>query len=245
MARNNPISKAVYKRHIRLFRYLNDTWIFTKLMRPELKIRAETLAASKSKAKRRYTVPKKGKTVESRRRDSDIAQIYQAQFDRGIFETNIVAMVSRVEAFIQECLVVVICHHPKKLSIIGDKAGIPLDLFLEHEGRDELLERYVALRCEGLMFGKPVEYLDKVEKVLSIQIDDDLKKDYIEIKASRDIIVHNLGEINRLYVDKAGEKARGSAGDELVVNGAYFRHVLITAKTLSGAIQRQVEKAYK
>ena len=27
--------------------------------------------------------------------------------------------------------------------------------------------------------------------------------DYIEIKASRDIIVHNLGEINKLYLDKA------------------------------------------
>lgn len=245
MARKNPVSVAVYKRHIRLFRYLNDTWILTGLMRPELKRRAETLAASTSKVKRRYTVPKKGRIVESRRRDSDIAQIYQSQFDRGIFETNIVAMVSRVEAFIQECLVIVICHHPKKLSIIADKSGIPLDLFLEHESRDDLLERYVALRCEGLMFGKPAEYLDKVERILSIQIDDDLKKDYIEIKASRDIIVHNLGEINRLYVDKAGEKARGAVGDELVVNRTYFRHVLVTAKTLSGAIQREVEKAYQ
>ena len=150
-----------------------------------------------------------------------------------------------MEAFVQECLVIVISHHPRKLSIIADKEGIPIDHFLEHESRDDLLERYVALRCEGLRFGKPAEYLDKVERILSIQIDDDLKKDYIEIKASRDIIVHNLGEINRLYVDKAGEKARGAVGDELVVNRTYFRHVLVTAKTLSGAIQREVEKAYQ
>ncbi len=245
MARKNPISIAIYRRHIRLFRYLNDTWILTQLMRPELKSRAETLAASTSKAKRRYSVPKRGGIVQSRRRDSEIAQIYQAQFDRGMFETNIVAIVSRVEAFVQECLVIVISHHPGKLSIIADKEGIPIDLFLEHKSRDDLLERYVALRCEGLMFGKPAEYLDKAAKILSIEIDDDLIKDYIEIKASRDIIVHNLGEINRLYVDKAAEKARGAVGDELVVNRTYFKHVLVTAKTLSGAIQREVEKVYQ
>ena len=139
----------------------------------------------------------------------------------------------------------VICYHPKKLSIIADKAGIPIDLFLEHNSRDDLLERYVTLCCEGLMFGKPTVYLDKATKVLSIEIDDEFIKDYIEIKASRDIIVHNLGEINSLYVDKAGEKARGALGDELVVNTAYFKHVLVTAKTLSGTIQREVEKVYQ
>jgi len=245
MARKNLVSIAIYRRHIRLYRYLNDTWILTQLMRPELKDRAERMAASTSKAKRRYSVPKKGKSVASRRRDSEIAKIYQAQFRRGIFETNIVAIVSRVEAFIQECLVIVIRNHPKKLSIIADKAGIPIDLFLEHESRDDLLERYVAVMCEALMFGKPAEYLDKAAKILSIEIDVDLIKDYIEIKASRDIIVHNLGEINRLYVDKAGEKARGAVGDELVINRAYFKHVLVTAKTLSGAIQREVEKVYR
>ena len=95
------------------------------------------------------------------------------------------------------------------------------------------------------MFGKPTVYLDKATKVLSIEIDDEFIKDYIEIKASRDIIVHNLGEINSLYVDKAGEKARGALGDELVVNTAYFKHVLVTAKTLSGTIQREVEKVYQ
>ncbi len=95
------------------------------------------------------------------------------------------------------------------------------------------------------MFEKPAEYLDKAAKILSIEIDDDLIKDYIEIKASRDIIVHNLGEINRLYVDKAAEKARGAVGDELVVNRTYFKHVLVTAKTLSGAIQREVEKVFQ
>jgi hypothetical protein len=101
----------------------------TQLLRPDLRGRAESLLASKSKAKKRYAVPKKGKIIESRRRDSDIAQLFRAQFERGIFETNIVAIVSRVEAFIQECISIIIQKYPKKLSIISDKKGIPIELF--------------------------------------------------------------------------------------------------------------------
>jgi hypothetical protein len=47
-----------------------------------------------------------------------------------------------------------------------------------------------------------------------------------------------------MYVDKAGSKARGGAGDELVINGDYFEDVIVTVKALSGAIQRETEKTY-
>jgi len=245
MSRTHPVSIAIYKLHIRLFRYLNDAWIFTELTRPELKTRGDALVASKSKAKKRYPVPKRDRTVSSNRRDSDVGQIFLAQFQRGIFETNIVAIISRVEAFIQECIIIAIRHQPQKLTIVGEKSGIPLDLFLEHEDRDDLLESYIALRCQELMFGKPSDYLAKAAKVLSIEIDADIILDYIEMKASRDIIIHNLGLINRLYVEKAGNKARGKVDEELAIDADYFEHVIMTAKLLSGAIQRETEKAYK
>jgi hypothetical protein len=245
MARDNPVSIKIYRRHIQLFRYLNDAWIFTKLIRPSLKERAEDLRASRSRAKKPYPVPKKGKIVDSMRRDEDIGQIFWAQYERGVFESNIVNIVSRIEAFIQECLVIAILQHPEKLGVLAEKSGIPVDMFLDYEDRDELLARYVASRCEGLMFSKPSEYLAKACKVLAIELRKDTIDDYIEIKASRDIIIHSSGEINKQYVEKAGSKARGDVGDELVIDQAYFKHVLITAKVLSGEIQSKVEAVYK
>lgn len=68
---------------------------------------------------------------------------------------------------------------------------------------------------------------------------------FVEIKASRDIIIHNSGLINKLYVEKAGDKSRGDAGEELVIDDAYFRHVIVTLKALAGAIQSQTEAVYK
>ncbi|QYD70106.1 hypothetical protein KZJ38_07285 [Paraburkholderia edwinii] len=83
--------------------------------------------------------------------------------------------------------------------------------------REEVISRFVALKCEALMFAKPSEYIDKLAKVLAKPLDVGLVSAFIEIKASRDIIIHNNGRINKLFVEKAGDKARGKIGDELKV----------------------------
>jgi hypothetical protein len=245
MARNNEVSIGIYKRHNRLLRYLNDGWIFTILTLPELILKKEALATSGSAVRKPYAVPSKGKPTLSYRRDDDIAQVYQAQIARGVFETNIVSIVSRTEAYIQECLSIAIKKYPEKLSVIAEKNGVPIEMLLANESRDDIIQQYIAFRCESLMFGKPKEYLQNVEKVLAIKIDQDVIDKYIEIKASRDIIVHNSGAINKMYVEKAGASRRGEIGDELDIDSNYYRQVLVTVKSLSGIIQRETERKYK
>jgi hypothetical protein len=244
VARTHPVSVAVYWRHIQLYRYLNDAWIFTSLIRPELADRANALRASKSKAKKPYRVPKRDITVKSKRTDADVGQIFRAQFERGIFETQIISIVSRVEAFIQDCMFIAILDQPRKLTIIAERGGIPIELFLDHSSRDDLLESFIALRCQDLMFGKPSEYITKAAKVLSIEIKQSVIDNYIEMKASRDVIIHNRGEINQIYLDKARAKARGALGEELAIDEDYFADVVVNAKMLSGAIQKGTERTY-
>jgi len=245
VSRESAVSVAIYRRHLGLYRYINDSWIFTELLRPELEERANQLRSSKNKVKKPYPVPKGKSTTMSKRRDEDIGLVFNAQHQRGIFETNIISILSRAEAFLQDAISIVACAYPQKLGLLADKGGIPLDLFLESEQREDVIRRFVALRCEGLMFGKPSDYLDKVAKMLSIEIDPEMVKDFIEIKASRDIIIHNSGKINKLYVEKAGDRSRGKAGEELNIDREYFRHVTVTIKKLSGAIQSKTETVYK
>ena len=94
------------------------------------------------------------------------------------------------------------------------------------------------------MFGKPTEYLNAAAKVLGIKNDPKIVDDYIEIKASRDIIVHNSGTINRLYVDKAGLKGRGNVGEALKIDYQYFRSVIEVVKRLSRHMSDSVEATY-
>ncbi|MBP0597732.1 hypothetical protein J8I26_06445 [Herbaspirillum sp. LeCh32-8] len=244
--RDSPVSIGIYRKHIALYRYLNNAWIFTDLLRPSLKSQAKLLLESKSKAKRRYSVPKRSGVVFSRRLDKDIGTLFTSQHDRGIFETNIISMVSRVEAFIQDCIALVAISHPKKLGLLVDgKTGVPLDLFLGTESREEVIRRFAIMKSEELMYSKPAEYMRKTGEVLSIELDADLLTDFFEIKASRDIIVHNSGLINDSYLKKAGNKSRGNQGEELKIDATYFRHVLVTLKKLSGSIQMKTEEVYK
>jgi hypothetical protein len=42
-----------------------------------------------------------------------------------------------------------------------------------------------------------------------------------EIKAARDILEHNAGVVNEIYLRKAGEKARYGIGDHIEIEDAY------------------------
>jgi hypothetical protein len=92
---------------------------------------------------------------------------------------------------------------------------------------------------------RQAEGLSKLCKVLSIEIREYILDHFIEAKASRDVIIHNRGAINKLYIEKAGTKARGQVGEELVIDEQYFSDVIENTKLLSGAIQRETEKKYK
>lgn len=229
VTRKHSVSKKIYDKHIQLFRYLNDAWIFTHLLRPELDRKAGELRSSKSNIKKEYSVPKRNQDVVSRRRDRDVGDVFKAQCDRGIFETNIVAIVSRVEAFIQDCIRIAIVDKPEKLSLIGDK-NIPLNLFLELEDRDVLLEAVIELRCQELLFAKPKDYLDKFAKVLSIEIKSEILESFIEMKASRDVIVHNRVQSTRSMSKKP--ERRGGVQSEM--NWSLTKHILPTlSRTLN------------
>lgn len=172
MARSSAISKEIYRRHIQLYRFLNDTYIFTSLMRPSIKLKLDKFSASLSKKKKSYPVPKRGNFVLSRRRDADIAKLLNYQYERGQFESLIVSIISMVESFIVDCLKIVITEYPEKLSLlIDDKMGVPLDLFLSLQSKNEVLEEMIRVRSENITFFPPGKYIDRLQKILTIEID--------------------------------------------------------------------------
>ena len=116
---------------------------------------------------------------------------------------------------------------------------------LENEDREDLIQMYVTLKCDQLMFSKPRDYLDQTSKVLSIAFEPETVDAFIEIKASRDIIVHGSGIVNKIYIDKSGKSARAKLGDLLPIDKAYFKEVVILCKKLSGEIQSKTEAVYK
>lgn len=46
-----------------------------------------------------------------------------------------------------------------------------------------------------------------------------------EAKAARDILVHNSGKVNQIYIDKSGNAARFKIGDQIDMSGEYTLNV--------------------
>lgn len=245
MARENLVSKKIYKKHLAFYRHINDSWIFIDLLRPYLKEQGKKLIDSPSNAKKPYQTPKKGGWVTNKRQDKYIGEIYKKQHNRGLYETNIVSIVSRFEAFIQDCVSIAACAYPEKLKILSDKNGIPVDLLLENENREDLIQRFVAMKCDQLMYSRPQDYLERASKIISIALETESISAFIEIKATRDIVVHGGGIASKVYLEKAGIQARASLGEELPIDRNYFINVVTTLKKISGEIQRKTEDKYK
>jgi hypothetical protein len=113
-------------------------------------------------------------------------------------------MISRFEAALQESISVRVKDNLEKLEIIADaKTGVPLDIIMSSANRDVMIEKIVALRCEELMFKRPSFYIEKAKQILEIRIRKELEMAYLEIKASRDGVIHNRGRISGLYFGKS------------------------------------------
>lgn len=74
-----------------------------------------------------------------------------------------------------------------------------------------------------LTYKSPKDFAEDFKNYVGINL---LEKpvfyNYIELKATRDIYVHNQGIANEIYLAKAGTQARVKAGEELPVDTKYF-----------------------
>ena len=90
MTRNERIVKAINDLEIRHNRFLNDTWIFVEDARPSLERKANELRRDTSQSRKKFDVPRDGRDATARRTKKQIGDIYLAQFERGVFESNII-----------------------------------------------------------------------------------------------------------------------------------------------------------
>jgi hypothetical protein len=245
MTRSSTVSKKIYKEHLKFYRFINDEFIFLKLMIPLVETEAKKIHTY-SKGELKFKVPKKGKETFSKRRKSDILRLINDQISRDIFAKSIIALVSRMESHIQKCMYYVIKSYPKKLSILaGDKITIPLEKLLNSPTKEWFLENYIEQKCSEIIFESPKDYIQKLEAVLSIVIPKDLVGYYIEIKATRDIIVHGESIINDLYKRKSASYSRGEIGAILPLNKEYYEHTITTLKKIAGTVVREIEHTYQ
>ena len=122
---------------------------------------------------------------------------------------------------------------------------IPLDIILTSSNKDDIVLRVIDLHLNSLFYAKPSEYFAYIENTLDIKIPEAAKANYIEAKATRDIIVHNSGVANETYAQKAAKKARAKPGEALAFDEEYPKAVIGTMKLVVSAIHNACVKKYR
>lgn len=241
--------KKIYKLHVALFRELNDIHIFSAHTIPLLAKTAENYGAIKSKADKAFLVPsRRGKKGIARRTHKEVATLFNRFATRDLHSNLLIACVSRLESLLNDVLRTFLAKYPEKLSI-GPKGGdssknIPISLVIEADDLDDVLGSITNTRLQSVFYAEPKEYLSYFEAITSVKLPEESFLAFVEVKATRDLIIHNNGLANDLYLRKAGKLARAKLGDPVIVDEAYFARAISTMKDISAQTDKQVRASY-
>lgn len=129
-------------------------------------------------------------------------------------------LVTITEALLGDIVRTVIVRYPQKL---GAKRSIQLQAILEAQSLEEVHLRATDALLNELSYKSPAEFSEALNNLLSINLlECPAFHKYVEVKATRDIYVHNRGLINETYLKKSGSHARARNGAVLPVDIPYF-----------------------
>lgn len=123
-------------------------------------------------------------------------EINLEKFYSGLFLYN---LVQNTETILIDFLKLILINYPGKIS---DRT-ISIEKLLNHS-KEEVIEEVINDYLNKLMYEAPKEYFNKVFYIFSIKpIDDEVIQKFIEIKARRDIGIHNNWLTNSVYLKKS------------------------------------------
>ena len=128
--------------------------------------------------------------------------------------------VSLFEDFVFGLLRIWLLSYPFRL----ERKQVPMSIILTATHLDDVKLGAVNRELHELGYKKVRDwfaYLEDMAK-LGCPTSDEIES-LAEIKATRDIFVHNRGVVSTIYEEKAGSKKRGNVGDRLDLTRSYHR----------------------
>lgn len=128
--------------------------------------------------------------------------------------------VSLFEDFIFELLRAWLVAYPASLA----KKQIELGAILQAPDKAAIVLTVADKELNELKYGRLADWFVYLERLTRLGFPNaDEIENLAEIKASRDVLVHNKGIANTTYVSKSGVRARFAVGEELEISEQYHR----------------------
>ncbi len=132
----------------------------------------------------------------------------------------LIQLVTLVETMLGDVVRTVIARYPQKL---GGKRSLPVQAVLEATSIEEVHLRATDALLNELSYKSPTDFAEAIQPLISVNLMEcPAFHKYVEVKATRDIFVHNGGVANDVYIRKAGSHARAKTGVSLPADITYF-----------------------
>ena len=231
-----------------IVREVNDIHIFVNQALPLLDDARTPYENSSHQKDRRYYVPSVKGSKFAERTDHELRKIYERFTEHGLYETFIVSVVSKFEAFIAEVMKEILRDYPHQVgvSIPGLKPtkDVSTDILLGASDLSSAIDELIDHHINKVFYAAPTIQFAYLAEIAGIDLNDEAFEKYYELKATRDLLVHNVGVANEHYIRKAGAKARAARGQTVVVDRQYFDDSVALVKRISGIVKRDIGKKF-
>lgn len=189
-----------------------------------------------------------GGMLTIRKRAGKISSLLRTAVRRDLYCQALIAGVAITEDLLSYTTRCILTWYPAKLlksaeGMDTDKA-IPMKDVVLASDLESVIRKLVDKRMHDLTYGPPLAYFTYIENVLNVNIEDKLRQSFIEVKATRDLLVHAGGKVNAIYVSKSDALSRAPDGHLIPMDREYFERAFVTLKSIAVKLSRACERKY-
>lgn len=236
-------------------RRLNDLYIEAQLSVQGLNSVLEEVNFLKNNGQKRFKISAPSTTNSPRNIYRDFGLVHDLILQRinaKEYIQTIVFAVALTESYISASLQAVIRAYPQKLLISakgteakeGSVLSVDLRDILQAGSIDKIVADRASHRVREASYATPESYFKYCKAIFGFDYAEELQKQYIEIKAGRDIFVHNDGVANHIYQGKSAGASRANVGENLPVDIVYLEAVIVCLKKIVGDTYRGLSQKY-
>jgi len=155
---------------------------------------------------------------------------------------SIFQLVTIVESLLNDILRTILIEYPNKIS---SKKQIEVNCILLSSSIEDAKIFVVDNILNEIAYKSPRDYAIEFEKYTSVNLlENPVFHKYIELKATRDIHIHNAGKANEIYTTKAGVLSRVKSGEYLPVDIPYFLMSYEQGLQLNENLEKELDKIW-
>ncbi len=170
----------------------------------------------------------------------DLLQRYQDYYESEyLLKLPFQHVVTLFEAFLFDLLRLLLTDDPRRLTRQGKK--IDVSEVIQTTDRGALIALIVDRELNEIQYDKISHWFVYLKGIVKIGSPTDAQvEQFAEIKASRDLLIHNSGIVNAIYLEKAGKRARRRLNERIDISPEYFQTSWSLARALVDTISSDV-----